>query len=294
MAESSKTLGLTLRGVSNKELGVPMLQSIFDQLPYIKYVRNDTAVVRDIATRLSNKLSTYRDVVAKIKSVVEILYFSTPSPLPNLPPCCSLSPPQLKYDQHFGVRVDRTKACRVAGVPNSIPIDTNFTSVLVNNLVVTPNIKWQYLISLAGEELEYPGCRQGARSGQECHSSSGGRHRHVFMSTLHPHVKRVVVLLDRGSLVSYDQLEQGKRVVNYVLETLSPVDQVAVVLVGARVETVVGDKKCDTGTMFAADRQAIQTIQAQLARVGVDTQPADHSQGFITAFQVNFGILNAC
>jgi len=285
--ESSKTLGLYLRGVSNQELGVPVLQSVFDQLPYISFLRNDTNTAMEIANRIKSKMSVYIDLVSKIKTAVEMQYFRIhpQNPVPDLPNCCSIPPVQLKFDRNFGVPVNKDFSCNVAGSGDrSVGSFSNLTSVFAGNLGRNPSIKWQYLITLDGVELEHPSSRRGSRMGQPC--SLVGRHRQVLMSTLHPNVKRIIIILDRGSLVTSSQLEMGTEAINFVLETLSVKDFVAIVLVGEEAGVVKVEEECGVDSLVMANKKVVDKMRSYVGRILQDNKPADHKAGFIKAFQI--------
>ena len=95
--EGSEMLASFLRSVSNEELGVTTLQTMYDSLPFGVLEKDDTTRVKDLSDRLQRKLSRYISLVNLSRSAIEELFWHhLHRPLSNPAPCCELPDSMLR------------------------------------------------------------------------------------------------------------------------------------------------------------------------------------------------------
>ena len=95
--EGSQKLSSFLRTVSNEELGVTTLQSIYDSLPYGLVDKDDSSRVRDLGDRLQRKLSHYTNLLNVSRAAIEELFWHhLHRPLSTPAPCCELPETMLR------------------------------------------------------------------------------------------------------------------------------------------------------------------------------------------------------
>lgn len=73
--EGAQMLSSFLRTVSNKELGVTALQSIYDSLPFGVYDKDDRAKTKELGERLHRKLLYYWGLVNQSRNAIEELFW---------------------------------------------------------------------------------------------------------------------------------------------------------------------------------------------------------------------------
>ena len=143
--EGAQMLASFLRTVSNKELGVTALQSIYDSLPFGVVERDDVSRVKELSERLQRKLSHYWGLVNHSRIAIEELFWHhLHRPLHNAVPCCELPDSIMRYfliyslyylhmsvicfllnfyrfNTHFGAAVSNELGCDVGAFKNHSP-----------------------------------------------------------------------------------------------------------------------------------------------------------------------------
>jgi hypothetical protein len=89
--EGSQMLTSFMRTVSNDELGVTNLQTIYDSLPFGLLEKDDSSRVKDLSDRIQRKLSHYSSLVNSSRIAIEELFWHhLHRPLSTPAPCCEL------------------------------------------------------------------------------------------------------------------------------------------------------------------------------------------------------------
>jgi len=287
LQESSATLGLYLRGVSNKELATPVLQSVLDQLPYVTFARNDTNTAIGIANNIQSKLEKYSRLLSKIRTSVEELYFwSHSAPYLQFPPCCSLSPLQFKHDSNFGVSIKPSLSCDSTSSPFQQPKSpypqSNLSLVFQQNLASAPGLRWQYALTTAGQEIVHPAYLNPSRVCNPTH------HGQVFLQTLHRESKHVVFVMDRSNQLSSHQFRLGVDTLLHMLSSLSTVDRVSIVLLSTTSEVVDvrPADSCVMGRLLHLSERIRIDLVSYIGKIGQEGSTADIEAGLVTAFNI--------
>ena len=237
MEEASKELASFLRRVSNEELGVTALQSIYDSLTFGVVERDDVSRVRELSERVQGKLNHYKILVNQSRSTVEELFWThLHRPLSAPVGCCELPENMLRYvsldcifgsktnhfsieryNKNFGTGITEDLACDVSvpDQPSSFTPGHNLTDIFATNLKMAPSIKWQYYLGVDGGLSEYPAHRFDSKNGQICTqplSPASDRRRDLFLSSVYPQPKSVVMVIDHGSALSPNQLNIAKAI----------------------------------------------------------------------------------
>lgn len=282
LQESSATLGLYLRGISNKELATPVLQSVLDQLPYSTLIRNDNNTANEIASNILSKLEKYSSVLTKIRKSIE-----DSSTLLQFPSCCSLSPVQFKHDNTFGVPIKPTISCDSTNSIFQKPYNqphtrSNLSLVFQQNLASTPGLRWQYALSLSGQEIVHPAYLTSSRVCNPTH------HSQVLLQTLHKESKHVVFVLDRSHQLSSHQFRLGLETLLHLLSSLSSFDRVAIVLLSST--SVVVDVRpadsCVMGRLVPLNENVKTDMVSYLSHVVQDGGTANIGAGLESAFNI--------
>lgn len=287
LQESSATLGLYLRGVSNKELATPVLQSVLDQLPYSSSTRNDTNTANEIASNIQSKLEKYKTVLAKTRRSIEDSHlWSNSSTSSQFPSCCSLSPVQFKHDNTFGVSIKPSVSCDSTAPPFLHPhhplTQSNLSLVFQQNLASTPGLRWQYALSVSGQEIVHPAYLTATRVCNPTH------HGQVLLQTLHRGSKHVVFVLDRSHQLSSHQFRLGLETLLHMLSSLSSMDRVSIVLLSTT--SVVVDVRpadsCVMGRLVPLTEKIKADMVSYLSNVVQDGSIANIEAGLESAFNI--------
>ncbi|KAK8775912.1 hypothetical protein V5799_030743, partial [Amblyomma americanum] len=197
-----------------------------------------------MADKLHKKLTSYVALLNRSSDVVEELYrFRQRFALPAVNPCCLMDPSVLMMDNHFGTEITNSTTCDTA--PLSLPKGVfspgpNLTDVFRKNLESRPSIKWQYFVSAAGIHTEYPAYSTVRK--WSCRHVDDLRHRDIYLATVQPYTKHVVIVIDHGNSLSPKQLVTAKAVAKYVLSTLSHHDRVGLIGLSGKPKFPQSDK----------------------------------------------------
>ena len=184
--------------------------------------------------------------------------------------CCRLRRGvDVTWSDAWAAHVSTSQSCDL--IPTSAAVDEplfspgrNLTHVFARNLERNPLVKWQYFISMQGLHVEYPAHNFDDDSHQHhhnhhrrayhpspasvpagsdgvadaCDNAIHARHRDVFVSTVMPRRKNVVIVIDQGRSLSDYQMAIAKAVAKHVLESLSEEDYVGVLALSDKVEFI--------------------------------------------------------
>lgn len=180
--------------------------------------------------------------------------------------CCRLRRGvDVAWSDAWGAYISTSSSCDL--IPTSAAVDEplfspgrNLTHVFARNLERNSLVKWQYFISMQGLHVEYP-AHNFARdplhrrhslyhqhrhrnyptnpaspdNPDACDDAIYARHRDVFVSTVMPRRKNVVIVVDQGAL-SANQMAIAKAVAKHVLGSLTETDYVGVLALSDKVE----------------------------------------------------------
>lgn len=212
-----------------------------------------------------------------------------------------------RYESHFGAPVSEELSCDVT-VPNHKPLSFapghNLTDgikfailqhcksinywilfiVFANNLKMSPSIKWQYFLSADGGLSEYPAHRIDNKSG--CNKAGDRfRRRNLYLSSVYPEPKFVVMVIDHGSALSPNQLSIAKAIGKYIISSLSDKDHIGLIALSDELHYAgVGD--CFTRGMTRASRQTKFKLSRFIESLTKAKAPANHSLGFQQALDM--------
>uniref|UniRef100_A0A8C9F8T5 Cache domain containing 1 n=1 Tax=Pavo cristatus TaxID=9049 RepID=A0A8C9F8T5_PAVCR len=181
--------------------------------------------VQALAKKIREKFNRYLDVVNRNKQVVEASYTAhLTSPLTAIQDCCTIPPSMMEFDGNFNTNVSRTISCdRLSTTVNSRAFNPgrDLNSVLADNLKSNPGIKWQYFSSEEGIFTVFPAHKF------RCKGSYEHRSRPVYVSTVRPQSKHIVVIVDHGASVTETQLQIAKDAAQVILSSIDEHDKVS-------------------------------------------------------------------
>ncbi|VDK83242.1 unnamed protein product [Litomosoides sigmodontis] len=209
----------------NELLGVPVIQSIIDGLDF-KQIALNSSLVRDITNRLDAQFSKYFNLLAEIKKYVSTTSqpdWITLRDYRSMTECSRITPGYLSYEEQFGTRVNMTGACLISAKQPSgflYYTEKNLTSVLHANALDSA-VRWQYIIGTGGPHVEYP-----------AHAFPVHKRRHwgPFLAAALPQKRRVIILIDAGTLLSDIHLAKAKSVAKILLGSAVPGDKYMVMV----------------------------------------------------------------
>ncbi|XP_022246418.1 VWFA and cache domain-containing protein 1-like isoform X1 [Limulus polyphemus] len=287
LKSEAKVIGSHLRKVSNEELGVTTMQAVFDSLPFMDTETNLTKNVNQIAKRLQDKVEKYLNVLEKSKEEVKRMYsYHLDSPVSDINLCCNLGTSDFSFNDHFGTAVSLESSCELASpnVPDELfSPGINLTEVFRENLIRHPHMKWQYFISAAGIHSEYPAHIQDHTSFSGLGKDS--RHRDVYLATIQPRSKHVMIIIDHGNSLSSNQLATAKAVGKHILFTLSHKDKVGLIGLSGEPQHPQSDS-CLSHQMAYATYETKFHFSRFIDGLQKTKDSTNHLVGFVKAFQL--------
>ncbi|XP_071440186.1 VWFA and cache domain-containing protein 1 isoform X2 [Hetaerina americana] len=231
------------------------------------------------------KLRKYIAVLNKSKAAIEELFWRHPHrPYSSAYPCCDVPEKNIIYNEHFGAKVSKDFTCDITPAlgQNAFSPGPNLTDVFSSNLKSHPTIKWQYFISTSDISSEYPAHH--FDSGPSCQYEDT-RHRDVFLATVQPYSKTVVIIVDHGNSLSKNQLFTAKAVGKHLITLLSYNDKVGLIAL-SDVVTYPGNENCSQQFMPFATYETKFHFTGFIDSLKKSKAPTNHSLGFEHAFKL--------
>ncbi|XP_046405658.1 VWFA and cache domain-containing protein 1 isoform X2 [Ischnura elegans] len=231
------------------------------------------------------KLRKYIAVLNKSKAAIEELFWRHPHrPYSSAYPCCDVPEKSIIYNEHFGAKVSKDFTCDITPALGHYVYSPgpNLTDVFSSNLKSHPTIKWQYFISTSDISSEYPAHH--FDSGPSCQYEDT-RHRDVFLATVLPYRKVVVIIVDHGHSLSKNQLFTAKAVGKHLISLLSSYDLVGVLALSNEV-TYPGNENCSQQAIPFATHETKFHFSGFIDALKKSRAPTNHSLGFEHAFKL--------
>lgn len=281
--EEAQVLASQMRRLAAEELGVVTMQRIFNSFVYTEKISNGESEVQQLAKKIREKFNRYLDVVNRNKQVVEASYTAhLTSPLTAIQDCCTIPPSMMEFDGNFNTNVSRTISCdRLSTTVNSRAFNPgrDLNSVLADNLKSNPGIKWQYFSSEEGIFTVFPAHKF------RCKGSYEHRSRPIYVSTVRPQSKHIVVILDHGASVTDTQLQIAKDAAQVILSAIDEHDKISVLTVADTVRTCSLDQ-CYKTFLSPATSETKRKMSTFVSSVKSLDSPTQHAVGFQKAFQL--------
>lgn len=300
----AQKLSARLRWLSNDEIGITNMQAIFDSLPYVKKETDEESRLEEITKRLRLRLRGYLQVLRTNKITIENLYkFHVKQPITQQLDCCSIPCKDFTTENLYGCKINRQTSCDL--IPPSIPRGSfnpgrNLTEVWRSNVQYFPSLKWQYFISVLGLHNEYPAssfrwlgdCHSPItpRNRQNCNNVHDTRHRDVFLRTIQPQRKYVVIMMDHGNSMSVTQLRTAKAITKHLIQSFSDNDRIGVFGLSNKPIYPRSDP-CLPHTMVPATFETRIYFSKFIDSLEKQDTTTNHSLGFLTAFEMIEDIL---
>lgn len=281
--DEAQVLASQMRRLAAEELGVVTMQRIFNSFVYTEKISNGESEVQQLAKKIREKFNRYLDVVNRNKQVVEASYTAhLTAPLTAIQDCCTIPPSMMEFDGNFNTNVSRTISCdRLSTTVNSRAFNPgrDLNSVLADNLKSNPGIKWQYFSSEEGIFTVFPAHKF------RCKGSYEHRSRPIYVSTVRPQSKHIVVILDHGASVTDTQLQIAKDAAQVILSAIDEHDKISVLTVADTVRTCSLDQ-CYKTFLSPATSETKRKMSSFVSSVKSLDSPTQHAVGFQKAFQL--------
>lgn len=188
----------------------------------------------------------------------------------------------MEFDGNFNTNVSRTISCdRLSTTVNSRAFNPgrDLNSVLADNLKSNPGIKWQYFSSEEGIFTVFPAHKF------RCKGSYEHRSRPVYVSTVRPQSKHIVVIVDHGASVTDTQLQIAKDAAQVILSSIDEHDKISVLTVADAVRTCSLDQ-CYKTFLSPATSETKRKMSTFVSSIKASDSSTQHALGFQKAFQL--------
>ncbi|KAJ7421021.1 VWFA and cache domain-containing protein 1 [Pitangus sulphuratus] len=186
------------------------------------------------------------------------------------------------FDGNFNTNVSRTISCdRLSTTVNSRAFNPgrDLNSVLADNLKSNPGIKWQYFSSEEGIFTVFPAHKF------RCKGNYEHRSRPVYVSTVRPQSKHIVVIVDHGASVTETQLQIAKDAAQVILSSIDEHDKISVLTVADTVRTCSLDQ-CYKTFLSPATSETKRKMSTFVSSIKSSDSSTQHAVGFQKAFQL--------
>ncbi|XP_064604512.1 VWFA and cache domain-containing protein 1-like [Liolophura sinensis] len=288
MSEEARRVATRLRYLSNEEIGVLEMQGIYDAEKNEKEEVDEKAKLLQIVKRLHDRFHNYLQVLNTNKVTVENLYrFHAKHPITLSLDCCSLPLRDLKSDNQYGCRISRRTSCDL--LPPNVPFGAfnpgrNLTEVWRGNMQYFPSLKWQYFISVDGVHNEYPSTNY-HHVDTDCQNIHDLQHSEVFLSTVQPWPKHLVIIMDHGNSLSANQLVLAKAIAKHLFNIIADGDMVSVLGLASKVSYPREDR-CLPHTLAPFSLEARLLFSKFIDNLEKQDTATNHSLGFQEAFEI--------
>ncbi|KAG9469617.1 hypothetical protein GDO78_020064 [Eleutherodactylus coqui] len=236
-----------------------------------------------LAKKIREKFNRYLDVVTRNKQVVEASYTAhLTSPLTAIQDCCTIPPSMMDFDGNFNTNVSKTISCdRLSTTVNNRAFNPgrDLNSVLADNLKSNPGIKWQYFSSEEGIFTVFPAHKF------RCKGNYEHRSRPIYVSTVRPQSKHIVVIMDHGASITETQLQIAKDAAQIILNSIDEHDKISVLTVADVVRTCSLDQ-CYKTFLSPATSETKREMASFVGSIKSSDGPTQHALGFQKAFQL--------
>ncbi|XP_078074535.1 VWFA and cache domain-containing protein 1 isoform X2 [Mustelus asterias] len=281
--DEAQVLANQMRVLATSELGVFNMQTIYNSFVYTEKISNGETEVQQLAKKIREKFNRYLDVVNRNKQVVEASYTAhLTSPLTAIQDCCTIPASMMEFDGNFNTNVSKTISCdRLSTTVSSRAFNPgrDLNTVLADNFKSNPGIKWQYFSSEEGIFTIFPAHKFRCKSGYE------HRSRPVYVSTVRPQSKHIVVVVDHGALATDIQLQIAKDAAQVILTSIDEHDKISVLAVADTVRTCSLDQ-CYKTYLSPATSETKRKMTTFLSNIKSVDGATQHALGFRKAFQL--------
>ncbi|CAH1774319.1 unnamed protein product [Owenia fusiformis] len=289
LSREATSIASRLRDLSKKELGVPAMQTIFDSMPYEDKPPAASDAIDTLAYSLQKKFNRSLAVLRTNKVTVEYLYrFHVKVPITARSSCCDLDAEVLKSEDKYRFnKVTHKLSCDLispSAPKGAFNPGRNLTEVFQHNVQLIPSLVWQYFISSMGIHNEFPACKF-TSTNLPCGSLQDIRHRDVYLSTVQPQRKNVVILMDHGNSLSHNQLVMSKAVAAHIIESLSENDRVGMIALSGRAHYPRYDN-CLSKKLAPLSYEAKLYFNKFIQNLEKQDTSTNHSLGFKAAFNM--------
>ncbi|XP_071952059.1 VWFA and cache domain-containing protein 1-like [Antedon mediterranea] len=286
------------RDIVDTELAYTSMQRVYDSVEYVDEASSDLSEVQQLTLKVGMKLVKYLKQLDYNKNNVEKLYQAhraqshRTQPIAARQSCCKLQTQSLSYDNVFQCDISKDSACdRLSPVVTSSAFNpvNNLTQIFRKTMKECHLIKWQYWSSEEGVHVLYPSTGfANNKFGMSCEDSWDARSRPVYASSVRPQQKKVVILIERGSWVSKEQLRLAKEAAVVALGVLSELDMVGIVSVGATIDTCQTDSCYGKGLAPASTENKQQLINfiKSISKDSDSSGNTNHTLGLKKAFSM--------
>ncbi|XP_033103553.1 VWFA and cache domain-containing protein 1-like [Anneissia japonica] len=283
------------KDIVDTELAYKSMQRVYDSVEYVDGALTESEQLQELTFSVGTKLAKYLKQLDYNKNNVEKLYQAHRSqPILAGRSCCKLQSQTLHYSSVFKCNISQENACDLSSpvVPSGAfnPVK-NLTQIFKNTMKKCHLAMWQYWSSEEGVHVVYPstGFSNINSVGMSCDESWDARSRPVYSSTVRPQQKKVVILIERGSWVSNEQLKLAQEAAVVALGVLCEHDLVGVVAVGSTIETCQSDS-CYGKSLAPASIDTKQQLITFIKSISKDSDSSlgstNHTLGLKKAFSM--------
>ncbi|XP_068702229.1 VWFA and cache domain-containing protein 1-like isoform X1 [Montipora foliosa] len=269
-----------------KNTGFDYLHTVYDSLPCVYQDNYGKQLLENITKPARDRLNT---VITFLQNLNENLqHISSKYQLSNVSCCCQGNEPSSLTVFHDRLQsfVNLWKGCTISESYQGSQDDLRFNSELLNGFRENFNksvlVSWQYYGSINGEYLQYPSNKRHCEGNA---SNLDPRFKSWYVETASPVKKNVVIIIDRSaSMRRLRRMELAKDAAITVLDTLSPQDNVGIVVFSTLVNTPSG---CFGSTVAAGIPANLEILKDWVREIR-----AFGATNYIPAFRQAFKMLH--
>uniref|UniRef100_A0A915K0U1 VWFA domain-containing protein n=1 Tax=Romanomermis culicivorax TaxID=13658 RepID=A0A915K0U1_ROMCU len=289
---SAEKVSRYLRKLAEEHLYLGKIQAALKEKPF--YAQSEELItLRKITSTLTKKVNCLtKSLDSVIKEILES-YKISPYDVQvfrKFKECCALDKTVLKYDTLYGISVNLSSTCEVVP-PNLSPFAFHprkeILEVFETNLRQHHSLHAsQYFISMDGLQVIYPAYQSDSSNFSNCLRLENEKHSSIFIKSLLPFNKRIVILIDRGSAMSHSQIEAAKCVFRSIVGALTDQDEVAVLLIGAEITRSDHLQCSNSATFFRPTASVKEQLTNFVNGMKKSSEHTNHTAGFLEAFDL--------
>ncbi|XP_065081043.1 VWFA and cache domain-containing protein CG16868 [Ochlerotatus camptorhynchus] len=276
--ELTKSMEMKLKRIRNQELDVPVVQELYDTMEFTSVIRNDIEELEKMTKKLTVKFEQSAAVIDRLRAFIydsATRHSAKYNTIINPCPYSELINPwddEPQFDlQNF---IQNTKLMNSSNTMKQFSGESAFLDfsafpaspddrprIRITDQTVEDNnqsLQKRFLDQIAHLQSNFYSLKQlfylssfDQASAFKCHYyPKDGRLKSLYLSSVRN--KHVMILLDIGNSVSFDQLEVAKAIVKFMIYLLNENDRIAIVAVSQKLTTTESLLDCANGPFVNA------------------------------------------
>lgn len=271
ISKISSTIENRLKSIRNNELGVPIIQSLYDSFQFSSATnQNETALVEAIAILIEAKITPAINIIQEMCSFLTNDNHNTTTFYSLLNPCPNDDRVEVKIDHFYNEIYNHNNQFDILNDKNLI-----FHKFLIENIAKVADDSWlsyrQYFLSTSDKGLV-----------ENCNNHlDDSRFMQLYMSSVEK--KHVLLLIDTNS----EMMDVTRAVAKSVIKVLTDTDRISVILISDKTATFSrSSQSCSAEAMYAVTSSTKHNLYDFLDSLNKTNAITNHALGFQLAFEL--------